>query len=275
MHTALQLAREHFEIRIEGKEATREELLPEWGPHDRLGIVVRDPYAAVGACHLIQLSITAFYDAVPARRAAARSRDPLDPRSIYPEVYAFHVGARHGDLSYLDVWPARKEILVADDPRQVLDAVNTAAITRLLVPDLTARPVEHEWKEPAAARERIVSAFLYDASGRTAGADVEIAGLRTRTEVNARKVLDMDAVAAQISEGQVSGRPGQAALVALADPELEERRWETRVLRRVGEAAAGLARARRDREAIRDDAGLATESYRRTTVDDALARLAG
>ncbi|MBS1675853.1 MAG: hypothetical protein JST08_00565 [Actinobacteria bacterium] len=274
VHTALQLAESFFEVRIEGHAATRADLLPDWGPHDRLAVVVRTPYAAVGASHLIQLAITAFYDAVPSRRAAARSRDPQDPRSIYPEIFAIHVGGWRGDLSYLDVWPARKEVLVPDDPRKVLDTVNNLAITRLLVPDLPARELEHEWKEPAAAQERIVSAFLYDASGRTADADAEITGLKSRTEVNVRNLLDMDAVAAKIRDGRVSGRPGQAALAAFDDPDLEDRRWETRVLRRAGEAAGGLAKARADREAIRDADGLASESYRRITVAEALSRLA-
>ena len=57
-------------------------------------------------------------------------------------------------------------MLVDRDPRAVLDAINDRAISRLLVPDADPVHVEHQWKEPASARERVVTAF-----GRRVAAD--------------------------------------------------------------------------------------------------------
>src|SRR5262245_7080336 len=114
MHTAPQLDVSQFAISRHGRQATRADLLPDWTPYDRLGVVVTESFGAVGASHLIQLAITAFYDVRPERRAARL--DGVDPRAIYPEIYLFHVGEVHGDHSSFDFWPARKEVLVEDDP---------------------------------------------------------------------------------------------------------------------------------------------------------------
>ena len=77
MHTAVQLNQTMFEVQIDGAVTDSEALLAEWGPYDRLGVVVTEPLGAVGASHLIQLAITAFYDQRPSRRAE---------NAHYPEV---------------------------------------------------------------------------------------------------------------------------------------------------------------------------------------------
>ena len=64
------------------------------------------------------------------------------PNGIYPEIYLFHVGGRHGDHSPYDFWPARKEVFVDADPREVLDQINDKGITRLAVPDGSAVPAD-------------------------------------------------------------------------------------------------------------------------------------
>src|SRR3954454_9175134 len=113
MHTATQLQADLFAVRRNGKPATREELLPDWEAHDRLGVVMTEPFGAIGAGHLIQLAITAFYDVRPRRRAPLPKRpEDLSPDAVYPEIYLFHVGGSHGDHSVFDFWPARKEVLV-------------------------------------------------------------------------------------------------------------------------------------------------------------------
>ena len=48
------------------------------------------PLGATGASMLIQLAITAFYDVKPSRREV----------TLYPEIYLFHVGGRHGNHAY-------------------------------------------------------------------------------------------------------------------------------------------------------------------------------
>ncbi|HWI75312.1 MAG TPA: hypothetical protein VNT55_25350 [Baekduia sp.] len=262
MHTATQLDRAMFAIDIDGHVGDREQLIPGWDVHDRLGVIVHEPFGALGASHLIQVAITAFYDARPSRRAAK----PIDgdPDAIYPEIYLFHVGGRHGDHSWLDVWPARKEVFVANDARRVLDAVNDRAITRLAVPDAPPHPIEHEWKEPAAARDRIRSVFAYSATGRVVDADVSIRGLVRQTEFNVRQILDPD---------RVAGRNRFAAVSPALDADLRARSYQVQSITRAQEAASGLGEATARREVLRTE-DLATETYRRIELDDALNMLA-
>lgn len=261
MHTARQLDRSQFAITRFGRPSTREELLPQWTPLDRLGLVVKEPFGALGASHLIQLAITAFYDIRPERRAGRV--DGTDPRAIYPEIFLFHVGEAHGDHSAFDFWPTRKEVFVERDARAVLDAINDRAITRLGVPDGELVPVVHEHKEPAAARDRIASVFVYSPTGRVAEAEWEIAGRDLRTESNPAMTLDP---ARRYSRAMDPSRAPEPS-------ELAARSWPTRTEARLEEGRAGLELARRRRETTRGPDGLATESYRSVTVDDALAML--
>lgn len=256
MHTARQLHVELFDIKHYGVPATGEDLFPAWGPADRLGVVVSEPFGAVGASHLIQVAITAFYDARPERR------EHDGPHAAYPEIYLFHVGGPHGDHSGYDFWPARREVFLDTDPRGVLDAINDRAITRLVVPEREPTPLQHDLYEAEVAADRITSAFAYSASGRVPGADWMLTGLDERTEVNACLVLDPDL---RLTTSQ--------RLEPVPDPRLRERSWPTRVVQRLDEARAGLDRARDRRRALRDGRGLATETYRSISVDDALAML--
>jgi hypothetical protein len=261
MHTARQLDVSLFSVSRAFGPATREDLLPDWRPCDRLGVVITEPFGALGASHLIQLAITAFYDVRPTRRAGRL--DGQDPRAIYPEIFLFHVGGAHGDHSMFDFWPARKEVLVDAEPRLVLAAINDRAITRLAVPDSDPAEVAHEHKEPAAARDRIASALVYSPTGRVRRPEWKIAGLDPRTEMNPSGVLDPDhrrQRAAALDEPQT-------------DPFLEERSWPTRAAARLDEAGSGLPLARERRNAIRDETGLVTETYRSVDVDTALAML--
>lgn len=262
MHTARQLDVSYFSITRGGRAATREELLPDWNPLDRLGVVVSEPFGAIGASHLIQIAITAFYDVRPSRRAGRL--DGVDPKAIYPEIFLFHVGKPHGDHSGFDFWPARKEVLVEAEPRLVLDAINDRAITRLLVPDTEPRRVIHEHKEPAAARDRIASAFAYSPTGRVSPPEWEISGTDRRTELNVRLVLDPARRYAARAESKIQTH---------GDPMLEARSWAVRTEVRRDEALSGLALAQARRDAIRGVDGLATETYRTVSVDDALMML--
>ena len=162
MHTAEQLDRSMFSVRIVGQKADRSDVFPDWMATDRLGVVVWQPFGAVGASHLIQLAITCFYDLRPERRG---------PNGVYPEIYLFHVGGRHGDHSPYDFWPARKEVFVDADPRDVLDQINDKGITRLAVPDGSAVPATHRPKERETALDRIISAFAYSPTGQTPGGE--------------------------------------------------------------------------------------------------------
>ena len=154
-----------FEIGLAGRSASIEALFPGFGEHDRLGLVMRRPCAAVGASALIAATITAFYD-------VQRSRG--SDFFIYPDYYLFHVGGPLGDHARLDIWPRRKEVLVEDDPQRILEAIDDRAITRLAVEDGPARERELDAESVASARARIASCLAYSAAGRVAGADVRI-----------------------------------------------------------------------------------------------------
>jgi hypothetical protein len=258
MHTARQLSAALFEITQAGRVASREEILPQWGPLDRLGVIMTEPFGAIGASHLIQLAITAFYDAVASRRSGSLRNN--DPRAIYPEIYLFHVGGEFGDHSAFDFWPARKEVFLPSEARGVLDAVHDRAITRLVVPDGHPHPVEHEWKEPAAAHDRIKTVLVYGADGHVRDPSWRVTGLSPATESNVRRVLDPDRRFAA----------GPAEPEFPHDPILRSRQWRARAELRRNEGIEGLALAQSRRQQLLDDRGLAAEEYRSGSVEEAL-----
>lgn len=155
-----------FGIEVAGRRARVEELFEGFEEQDRLGLVMSRPCGAVGASALISAAITSFYD-------IQRSRGP--DFFVYPDYYLFHVARPLGDHGQLDVWPRRKEVVVASEPQQILEAINDRAITRLVVED--GAPVEPalEAEDLAGARSRIVSCLAYSASGRVTDPDVRIA----------------------------------------------------------------------------------------------------
>lgn len=268
MHTATELNVDQFAVEIDGRPATREDALPGWDQRDRFGIVIGAPLGAVGASLLIQLAITAFYDAKPERR---------DAEPQYPEIYAFHAGRRYGDLSFYDFWPPRKEVLVEDDPADILGAINDRAVTRLAVPVRVGTGDEERlggpssWADLTAAGELLRSAWAYSPSGRVPDADLRISGTDDATERNASGALDPDSSLARYrglsDEEYLAALPGPTTL---ADME----RWAEAVGDRRDEVSAeARAEAARLREQVLDH-GVATETYRRLEPTDALRMLA-
>jgi hypothetical protein len=255
MHTATQLDSSMFAIELDGEPRDREQAFPGWDGNERLGVVVTEPLGTLGASLLIQLSIVAFYDHRPGRR-----RESIQ----YPEIYAFHVDGPHGDLSYFDFWPERKEVVVENDARAILTAINDRAITRLVVVDSEPVLVDHRVAEFAPALDRLRTAYAYDASGRVAGGDLVITGLHPATEMNASNTLDPErALAKSTSVAPKEGREEERAL------------FSERFARRISEVpASSHERARKRRDAILQD-GCATESYRRIPVEQALEMLTG
>ena len=128
-------------------------------------------------------AITAFYDI-----QRGRSADFF----IYPDYFLFHVGRELGDHGQLDVWPAHKEVVVADEPEELLRAINDRGITRLVVEDGTPGDGGFAPETLASARGRIVTALAYSADGTARDADVAIAG-NDVTECYVAGVLDRSA----------------------------------------------------------------------------------
>ena len=171
MHTATELSSRSFTIQVNGNPGDIESVFPGFSEHDRLGVVVRKPCGALGASTLILAAITAYYD-------VWRSR--ADDFFIYPDYFLFHVGRPLGDHGMLDIWPSHKEVVVEDDPEQLLRAINDRGVNRLLVPDGDSRKhasgPAYERESLASARDRITTALAYDAGGRVAACDVRITG---------------------------------------------------------------------------------------------------
>ncbi|TJV78875.1 MAG: hypothetical protein E5X84_36810 [Mesorhizobium sp.] len=213
-------------------------------------MVIDSPLGGLGATHLLQIAITSFYDIKPSRRAE---------RKIYPEIYALHSGKGYGAHTAFDFWPRRREKILPDDPRTVLDAINDCGITRLAVPDRLPQDIEHRPKEEDAALDRIVTAVAYSPSGRVGRPDFIVSGNDKRTEYNPGRVLRPPVVREPAPQHR-------GVLIKEVDPSY--RNWLLERDADIGEVDR-LAAERR-REAIRNGQGLVTESYRFISVIDAL-----
>ena len=244
MHSSNELRSDAFAILLDGAPASIEQVLPGFDERDRLGVVVRHPCGAVGASTLLLAAITAFYDLQRARGGEF---------FIYPDYFLFHVGGPLGDHSMLDVFPSHKEVVVPDEPEALLEAINDRAITWLLVEDYQPAPASLRRETLASARSRIRGGFAYSPHGRVPDGDLHIAGNEV-TESYVRAVLDPDGLIASI------GDPSDPYVAAIA--------------RRAAEVPPqARARLRTERDTLREH-GRPVETYRRLTLDQALASLA-
>lgn len=259
MHTASQIWFGAFTVHADDGSVEPASLL-DWQAPDRFGIVVREPFGALGAGLLISLAIAAFYD-VPGRDR--RKRD------LYPEIYLFHVGQRWGDHSSFDFWPERKEMVVADDPAAVLQAINASGITHLAVPDGPLRPCRHVHREPDAARDRIRACFAYAAGGSVVDADLIVDTDDDGLLANYDYALQPELWLPQVEQAVVGKVPTTPDEFDLA-----------RVVAHTHERWNEVARddphylAMRRRIADARSAGTMRESYRRIDVEAALQMLA-
>jgi hypothetical protein len=166
VHSSRELSSSAFDVTLDGAPAVLLDVLPSFAAADRLGIVVRRPCGAVGASALLLAAVTAFYDV---HRAAG------EDFFVYPDYFVFHVGRELGSHNRLEIWPPHKEVVVADDPEELLRAINDRGITRLAVEDGVPGEGAFARETLASARGRIVTALAYSANGRTRDADVSIA----------------------------------------------------------------------------------------------------
>jgi hypothetical protein len=244
MHSSRELSSSSFEIEVGGIAAQLEELFEGFGEQDRLGVVLTQPCGAVGASALITATITAFYD-------IQRARGP--DFFVYPDYYLFHVGRPLGDHGRLDIWPRHKEVVVPAGADRVLEAVNDRAVTRLVVEDGAAGEPPSDPAAVASARARITTCLVYSPSGRVEGADVRIAS-NPVTEGYVEAILDPEA---RIAKLRAQGNEERADAIAVRAGEVD-RDSRRRVLARRRELA---------------EDGVPVETYRRISLDEALARL--
>jgi hypothetical protein len=271
MHLAAQVNQSMFELTLSGQTATRAEVLPGWGEPGRLGIIVREPFGAIGASLLVLLAVTAFYDARTTRRTGCPQ---------YPEIYLIHVGGRYGDHRPFDFWPPRKEVFLGDSPLEVLEALNDRAITVLAVPERAphskAGGLEAfdgsgaPWSELNSFRERTTAVYLYSPDGQTVSADLTIRGLSDVLEQNAERAIEPER-SLQWFQGL---RPEQLATALPGPGTLAQTHYWARTLtdrfHEVGPDTRALVNARRKGRLID---GKATETYRRLTPQQALGLL--
>jgi hypothetical protein len=245
MHSSRELSSSSFAIEVGGVATPLEGLFEGFDEQDRLGVVLTHPCGAVGASALITATITAFYD-------IQRARGP--DFFVYPDYYLFHVGRPLGDHGRLDVWPPRKEVVVANDADRVLEAVNDRAITRLAVEDRAAGEPPSDRAALASAGARIKTSLAYSPSGRVGDADVRIAG-NLITEGYVEAILDLEARIARLrAEGNDERADAIAARAGEVDRDVRQR----------------VLSGRRD---LAED-GVPVETYRRIGLDEALGRLA-
>ena len=198
MHTTA-LRSDGFAIRVDGRPASLDDVFPDFDEHDRLGIVIHEALGAAGAGSLILAAVTGFYD---------RLRATGEEFFAYADYFAFHVGAEHGTLRKLDVWPPHKEVVVPNDAERILEAINDRGVTRLLVPDAPpgAQPAEPDLDRETrhSAERRIRTALVYSPTGQTPGADVLVRG-------SAHSDAYIDAMLGDPAGGQaVQPRPAQS-----------------------------------------------------------------
>jgi hypothetical protein len=230
------------------------EALLDYRLHDRLGVVVTSPLGGLGASLMIQLATTAYYDARPARRS----------EPSYADIYVFHVGGRQGDFSNFDLRPSRKEVFIPEQ-KDVLGTINAHAITHLVVPDAPVRSVNHVFKEPEAARDRIRHCFAYSPSGRAHNADIALNALDHRMVEDQLNCIDPTQTLSNI--------PAFLEFETTAEQRQDTADWADSFRQRLTEVSQeDRARAMTYREAISAN-GLPRETYRRISIDEALGML--
>lgn len=178
MHTTELMKSEDFSFSVDGKKGSIDDIFKDFNEHDRVGIIVSEPGGVAGTSALLMASITRFYDFH--RRNLG---DKPGQVWIYPDFFIFHIGQLCIDGFFMDIWPPHKDVIVEDDPEQILEAVNDRGITRLIVEDI--EPVEGVFlKETlSSAKFRIQTAVVYSSSGRTGNGNIEVKSCEAAEEM--------------------------------------------------------------------------------------------
>ncbi|MGG0288748.1 hypothetical protein ABEY41_27465 [Peribacillus butanolivorans] len=191
MHTVNAMSYQNFDFEVDGQKALLEDIFPDFNEYDRIGVVVREAGGGTGASALLMSALTRFYDFF-------RPELGIEPgkQFIYPEFFIFHVGKQYMTHYWMDIWPPHKEVLVEDDPEQILETINDRGITRLLVEDID--PVQPIFLRETlnSAKHRIVSALAYSPTGRVENSDVKI----TSCDAAEKCVLDSFKISKDLSK---------------------------------------------------------------------------
>ena len=255
MHTAFTLKSEMFDVEINGRPADRSAFFAA-KRHERIGVVVTSPLGGLGASFMVQLGITAYYD-------ADRSGRMVNPH--YPEVYFFHAGGSFGEYSVLDAHPARKQVYLNFDGDEILASVNSHAITHLLLPEDMKLDSALGFAEPNAATDRLEHCFLYAPSGRVHDGDVAI---RSQDPVPLEDIAAVMNLREALPE-MVAGYPVPDNPAERVDNE----KWIAAVSMRLDDIEPpAQSRALQYRKDLTDCFG-GFETYQKITSSDAVAKL--
>src|SRR4051812_10807333 len=110
-------------------------------------------------------AVTAFYDV---------HREGGENFFISPDSSVSQVGRRRGSHNRLEIWPPHKEVVVADDPEELLRAINDRGVTRLVIEDGAPGAGSFARETVASARDRILTSVAFGPNGRARDADVSI-----------------------------------------------------------------------------------------------------
>ena len=157
MHSSF-LRGSDFRITHRGEAVPHARFFRGLGTTDRVGVFAPGGIDGLGACLLLLAHTTAFYD-----RYRATGADFL----AYPDHYTFQRRTPPASYGMLDVWPGHKDVPVATDAGQTLDAILDRAISVLLVPAGSAGAAEFTPVQMAGARRTIRRCYTYSATGST------------------------------------------------------------------------------------------------------------
>ncbi|TDK64308.1 hypothetical protein E2K98_04965 [Bacillus salipaludis] len=196
MHTRNMMGSNDFDIEVKGQSALLEEIFEGFNEYDRIGVVVRETAGGIGASALLMSAVARFYDFF--RPQLGFKPDQL---VIYPQFYIFHVGKKQSSYYYLDIWPPHKEVVVEDEPEQILGAINDRGITRLLVEDIPPVKANFLRETVSAAKHQIITALAYSPTGNVKDSDVKI----TSCEAAEKCVFDSLQNSKELSKDVVDG----------------------------------------------------------------------
>lgn len=138
-------------------------------------------------------AITAFYDFYRPNLG-----DNPGEVWIYPDYFIFHVSDFQMDGFFLDIWPPHKEVIVEDDPEQILEAINDRGITRLIVEDNCPTDSMFLKETITSAKNRIKTTIAYSSTGRTSNANIEV----TSCQKAEKMIIDSINVSKSLSNNQ-------------------------------------------------------------------------
>ena len=180
MHSSF-LRGSDFRITLRGEEVSHAQFFRDLSATDRLGVLAPGGVDGLGACLLLLAHTTAFYD---------RYRGTGDDFFAYPDHYTFQRRTPPASYSMLDVWPRHKNVPVAKDVGETLDAILDRAINVLVVPAGSAGAAEFAPVQMASARRTIRRCYTYSATGATEQPTLTVACGRPEPAAWAGAVID-------------------------------------------------------------------------------------